>query len=58
MIILDVFLDFEWNHMNITIDYYPGCDPNEFISLFGLFVQGLIFSLSYNNFISKSEIEI
>jgi len=28
--------------MNITIDYYPGCDPNEFVSLFGLFVQGVL----------------
>ena len=31
--------------MNITIDYYPGCDPNEFVSLFGLFVQGQVILL-------------
>ncbi len=27
--------------MNISNEYFvPGCDPDQFVSLFGLFVQG------------------
>lgn len=28
--------------MNISIVDYPGCDPDEFVSFFGLFVQGVL----------------